>query len=92
LGRKLVEKFNFPQRDADQVRAFLHRASIVVQAADLPRDLRRDPTDAPVLGTAVAGECALQISVDRDLLDMQAILAIPIIRPGEYWRRVAEID
>jgi hypothetical protein len=29
-------------------------------------------TDVPVLGTAVAGECALLISVDRDLLDMQA--------------------
>jgi predicted nucleic acid-binding protein len=46
----------------------------------------------PALGTAVAGECALLISVDRDLLDMQAIRAIPIIRPGEYWRRAAEID
>ena len=91
LWRKL-EKFNFPKRDADQVRAFLHRASIVVQPADLPQDLCRDPTDVPVPGTAVAGECALLISVDRDLLDMQAIQAIPIIRPGEYWRRAAEID
>jgi predicted nucleic acid-binding protein len=69
--------------------AFLHRASIVVQPADLPQDLCRDPTDVPALGTAVAGECALLISVDRDLLDIQAI---PIIRPGEYWRRAAEID
>jgi hypothetical protein len=31
------------------------------------------------------------ISVDRDLLDMQTIQAIPIIRPGEYWRRTAGI-
>jgi predicted nucleic acid-binding protein len=38
------------------------------------------------LGTAVAGECALLISVDRDLLDMQRINDIPIIRPGQYWR------
>jgi predicted nucleic acid-binding protein len=33
----------------------------------------RDPTDIPVLGTAVAGECALLISVDRDLLDIQNV-------------------
>lgn len=92
LGRKLVEKFNFPGREADQVRAFLRRVSIVVEPADLPPDLCRDPTDLPVLGTAVAGACALLISVDRDLLDMQTIQAIPIIRPGEYWRRIAEID
>jgi uncharacterized protein len=92
LGRKLVEKFNFPRRDVDQVGAFLRRASIVVEPADLPPDLYRDPTDLPVLGTAVAGVCALLISVDRDLLDMQTIQTIPIIRPGEYWRRTAEID
>jgi predicted nucleic acid-binding protein len=45
-----------------------------------------------VLGTAVAGECALLISVDRDLLDMQKIHENPIIRPGEYWRQTNVID
>lgn len=92
LWRKLIEKFNFPKRDADLVSAFLRRVSIVVQPADLPLDLCRDPTDVPVLGTAVAGECAILISVDRDLLDMKKIQAIPIIRPGEYWRRASAID
>ena len=92
LGRKLIEKFNFPKRDADLVGAFLRRVGITVQPADLPADLCRDPTDVPVLGTAVAGECALLISVDRDLLDMHTIRTIPIIRPGEYWRRASEID
>ncbi len=92
LVRKLVEKFNFPRRDADQVGAFLRRVAIVVEPTDLPSNLCRDPTDVPVLGTAVAGECALLISVDRDLLDMKTIREIPIIRPGEYWRRSTEID
>jgi putative PIN family toxin of toxin-antitoxin system len=92
LGRKLIEKFNFPKRDADLVCAFLRRVSIVVQPADPPSDLCRDPTDVPVLGTAVAGECALLISVDRDLLDIQTIQAIPIIRPGEFWRHASAID
>ena len=92
LGRKLAEKFNFPKRDADQVGAFLRRVGIGVEPADLPPELCRDSTDLPVLGTAVAGACALLISVDRDLLDMKTIQKIPIIRPGEYWRRTAEID
>ncbi len=88
--RKLVEKFRFPAREADQVAAFLHHVTMVVEPAELPVDLCRDPTDIPILGTAVAGECALLISVDRDLLDMQQINEIPIIRPGEYWRRTTE--
>ncbi len=92
LGRKLLEKFNFPRRDTDQVGAFLRRVGIVVQPADLPSTLCRDPTDIPVLGTAVSGACTFLISVDRDLLDMKQIQAIPIIRPGEYWRRSNEIE
>jgi hypothetical protein len=45
-------------------------SSVVLPAALAP-DVYRDPADVPVLGTAIAGECALLISVDRDLLDMQ---------------------
>ena len=92
LRRKLSEKFGFPARDANQVAAFLRRISIVVPPADLPSDLCRDPTDVPVLGTAVAGECSLLISVDRDLLDLRSIEEIPIVRPREYWRRNAAIE
>jgi len=90
LGRKLLEKFSFPKRETDQVAAFLRRGAVVVVPADMPSDVCRDPTDIPVLGTAVGGECALLVSVDRDLLDMQRINEIPIIRPGEYWRRTTE--
>ena len=90
LGRKLLEKFSFPKREAAQVIAFLRRVAVVVVPADMPSDVCRDPTDIPVLGTAVGGECVLLISVDRDLLDMQRINEIPIIRPGEYWRRTTE--
>jgi uncharacterized protein len=89
LGRKLLEKFKFPKRDIDQVAAFLRRAAQVVLPVELPSDVCRDPLDIPVLGTAVSGECALLVSVDRDLLDMQRFNEIPIIRPGEYWRRTA---
>jgi putative PIN family toxin of toxin-antitoxin system len=91
LDRKLVEKFTFPKRETAQVAAFLRRVAVDVVPADLPSDVCRDPTDIPVLGTAVGGDCALLISIDRDLLDMRQINQIPIIRPGEYWRRIAEV-
>ena len=90
LCRKLIEKFSFPAREADQVAAFLRRVAIVVIPADLSPETCRDPTDVPVLGTAVGGECSLLIVVDRDLLDMQIFDEIPIVRPGKYWKRIAE--
>ncbi len=90
LCGKLIEKFSFPAREVDQVAAFLRRVAIVVIPADLSAEACRDPTDVPVLGTAVGGECSLLISVDRDLLDMQTFDEIPIVRPGEYWKRSAE--
>ena len=92
LTRKLLEKFKYFKGDCDRVGELLCRASVVVVPAELPSDLCRDSNDLPVLGTAVAGKCSLLISVDRDLLDMQAIEGIPIIRPGEYWRRAHEIE
>ena len=91
IGRKLLEKFRFPKREAHQVATFLRRVAVVVVPAKLPSDVCRDPTDIPVLGTAIGGECKLLISVDRDLLDMGQIHEIPIIRPGEYWRRTTEV-
>jgi len=90
LNRNLVKKFHFSRREADQVVSFLRRAGTIVVPADLPADLCRDPEDVPILGTAVAGRCALLISVDRDLLDMKTVQNIPIVRPGEFWRRTAE--
>jgi putative PIN family toxin of toxin-antitoxin system len=84
LGRNLVKKFDFPKRDAEQVRIFLRRVSMIVQPADLPPDSCKD---VPILGTAVAGECSLLISVDRDLLEMKQFRGIPLVRPGDYWRR-----
>jgi putative PIN family toxin of toxin-antitoxin system len=90
LHRKLVEKFHYPRREVDQLVSFLRRVGAIVVPADLPADLCRDPEDIPVLGTAVAGKCALLISVDRDLLDLQSVLDIPIVRPGEFWQRTSE--
>lgn len=48
LGRKLLEKFNFPKRETDQLGALLRRVGILVQPAVLPPDLCRDPTDLAV--------------------------------------------
>jgi uncharacterized protein len=92
VNRKLSEKFQFPQHEIKQIIAFLRRVGIVVVPAVLPPDLCRDPADIPILGTAIAGQCALLISVDRDLLDLKTVQGVRVIRPGEFWRRARDLE
>jgi predicted nucleic acid-binding protein len=42
-----------------------------------------------VLSTAVAGDAELLVSVDNDLLVLKRYATIDIVRPGEFWNRVA---
>lgn len=87
LGRKLTDKFTFPEREVRQLRRFLERAATMVEPADLPPGVCRDPNDVPVLGTAVAGGASILVTVDKDLLALGAFQGIAIIKPGEFWQR-----
>ncbi len=87
LGRKLTDKFNFPEREVRQLRRFLARMATTVEPADLPPDVCRDPGDIPVRGTAVAAGASILVTVDKDLLALGEFQGIVIIRPGEFWQR-----
>ena len=66
----------------------LARAAELVEPAELPHDICRDPTDVAILGTAVAGDADLLVTVDNDLLALGRYAEIAIVRPAEYWNRV----
>ena len=87
LTRKLRDKFKFPASDIHQLQRFLSKTATNVAPAELPNDVCRDPTDIPVLGTAVAGKVKLLITVDKDLLAIGNYKGIAIIKPGEFWER-----
>jgi putative PIN family toxin of toxin-antitoxin system len=85
--RKLKQKFGFPENEIAQVRAFIASATQIVEPAPIPPESCRDPNDLPVLGTAVAGHVDVLITVDKDLLEINAYEGIPIVKPGEFWKR-----
>lgn len=87
LARKLSEKFSFPQADIIALRRLLERSSTMVIPAHIPTNACRDMPDLPILGTAVAGNAELLVTVDRDLLDISEFQGIAIIRPGVFWHR-----
>ena len=87
LGRKLRDKFNFPQNEIRQLQRLLGKVATSVTPVDLPTSICRDPTDIPVLGTALAGGASVLVTVDKDLLALGEFQGIAIIKPGEFWRR-----
>ena len=89
VRRKLTYKLLLPPRLVTRVVQSLARAATMVEPALLPPDACRDPADLPVLGTAVAGDAELLVSVDNDLLVLKRYATIDIVRPGEFWNRVA---
>ena len=87
LARTLRDKFEYPERDVRAVFAFLKGACLLVEPASLPPDSCRDPRDIPILGTAVAGDADLLVTVDRDLLTLGSFRHIPIVKPGQFWQQ-----
>jgi putative PIN family toxin of toxin-antitoxin system len=87
LSRKLHDKFNFPESEVRHLRRFLRRVATAVVPTNLPDNVCRDANDIPVLGTAVAGSALVLVTVDKDLLALDAFQGIAIIKPGEFWRR-----
>jgi hypothetical protein len=48
LGRKLRDKFHFPQNEIHQLQRLLGKVATSVAPLDLPTSICRDPTDIPV--------------------------------------------
>lgn len=89
ISRKLEQKFDYPHSEIRQLHRFLSKVAVVVVPVEVPRTTCRDPADLPVLGTAVAGDARLLVSVDKDLLTIGEYQGIAIIRPGHFWLRSA---
>lgn len=89
VARKLREKFRFDEPRIERVVSDLRSIATLVVPTPLPESDCRDPGDIPILGTALAGQVALLVSVDKDLLTLGSFRGIPIVKPGDFWRRLA---
>lgn len=86
VTRKLREKFGFPPEVVVQLRESILATAQCVEPADIPIGSCRDPNDLPMLGTAVAAQADVLITVDKDLLELRRFADFSIAKPGEFWR------
>lgn len=86
VERVLREKLGVAPEIVDEFEQLLRREAVVIvaQAPSLGIELR-DPDDVAVLEQAVAGEAALLVTGDRDLLDAADVAPLPILTPREFW-------
>lgn len=85
LRDKLVRKFNFSNREADDVIQLLMSRVVLVSPQELKASVCRDPDDDNILGTAIAGKCECIVTGDKDLLDLQCVRGIRMISPSNFW-------
>ena len=92
LRRVLTERLAAPPEVIALVERALSLAEIVpTPSALLPVDIR-DTDDAWVLASAVAGDAAMLVTGDQDLLVLGAAAPLPIVTPREAWIRLRGMD
>jgi putative PIN family toxin of toxin-antitoxin system len=88
VDRVLRDKFQLPPPVLALARQVLESQTIVPRpAAILPVSVR-DPDDAWVLASAVAGGADLLVTGDADLLSAAPQSPIPILTPRAFWEQL----
>ncbi len=87
VERKLREKFGLSRSESLELMRGVERQCEPAEPVDIPGNACRDSADLPILGAAVGGSADLLVTVDKDLLALGTYQGIPILKPGEFWRR-----
>jgi putative PIN family toxin of toxin-antitoxin system len=85
LRRVLAEHFHASDRQLAFVERQLRDQMVVPRPAAPSLLPLRDPDDAWVLASAIAGAADLLVTGDKDLLTVAAHSALPILSPREAW-------
>ncbi len=84
LGPVLDRRIGLGKERTGEILAFLGRW--LVEAGEerrIPSFELRDPSDVPVVGSAIAAGAEILVSGDRDLL--AASLPLPVVSPRGFW-------
>ncbi|MHB1309486.1 MAG: putative toxin-antitoxin system toxin component, PIN family [Limisphaerales bacterium] len=87
VQRILREKFKVSAKDALALVSGIRERGELVAPVAVAKTACRDPEDLGILGTAAGGQADLWVSVDKDLLTLGEYQGIPVVKPGDFWRR-----
>ena len=88
LRRVLRTRMAAPEHVVDSAESLL-RGHVVVPAPEAPASIEvRDPDDAWVLASALAGKADILVTGDRDLLAIRSEAPLTIVTPRQWWNRL----
>ena len=82
----LEGRFRVPTSEGARAERELREHTIVEKPSTVPALEIRDPDDAWVLASAVAGQADALVTGDQDLLDVAGSGPIPILSPRDCWQ------
>jgi putative PIN family toxin of toxin-antitoxin system len=88
VERVLREKFQVAPSVLALARQVLESQTVVPRPATVLPVAVRDPADAWVLASAVAGGADLLVTGDDDLLSIAAQAPLPILSPRAFWEQL----
>jgi uncharacterized protein len=86
--RNLLHKLGQTGPDVAEALETLSGEAVQVTPLPLEKPLCKDPSDDPILGTAVAGRADYLVSGDKDLLALKKFGRIQIVSPRVFWAKV----
>lgn len=85
LRRALLSKLRMPLEQVQAIESLLREHPVIEKPRKPPRSGVRDPTDAWVLATALAGKADVLVTGDKDLLEISAGAPVAILDPRTFW-------
>jgi putative PIN family toxin of toxin-antitoxin system len=92
LRRVLAEHFHASDHQLAVVEGQLRDQVVVPRPAATSAVRVRDPDDAWVLASAIAGAADLLVTGDKDLLTVASRAPLPILSPRETWERLRSAE
>ncbi len=88
VARVLKRKVGLPPETVAAVEQLLRAQIVVPKPAERSALVVRDPDDAWVLASAVAGGADVLVTGDADLLSVGNAAPLPILTPRAFWERL----
>lgn len=92
LQRVLAEKLRVPATVIARFLDLLRMEARLVESRKLPRVPIKDATDVPILASAMAGQGAVFVTGDKELLELRNFEGLAVVSPRELWIRLSGLE